>query len=175
VTFTFAVSSTIGTPGGSVTLSSGNVPVATAPLVDGQAVFSLSSLNAGTHLLAAQYAGAGGFAASDSPTMTHSVARATTATVLRSSANPSRTGQAVTFTATVNPVAPGGGVPTGSVEFLRDGVVLGTRPVVNGMAQWTTSALTAGKHVIHARYTGTSNYTASTSVAFQQSVKGGGK
>jgi hypothetical protein len=158
-----------------LTLLSGNVPVATAPLVDGQAIFSLSSLDAGTHLLAAHYAGAGGFAGSSSPTVTHSVARASTASVLRSSANPSRTGQAVTFTATVNPVAPGGGVPTGSVEFLRNGVVLAALPLINGSAQWTTTALTVGKHVIHARYTGTSNYTASTSVALQQSVKGGGK
>jgi hypothetical protein len=75
----------------------------------------------------------------------------------------------------VRAVAPGSGQPTGSVEFLRAGVVLAAVPLANGTAQLTVSTLTAGKHAIQARYVGTANYLASASAVLQQSVKGGGK
>ena len=43
-----------------------------------------------------------------------------------SSANPSLPGSNVTFTATLNAVAPGAGVPSGSVRFLADGSAIGS-------------------------------------------------
>ena len=122
-----------------------------------------------------RYSGGGGFAASSSPGVAHTVNAASTTTNLTSSVNPSRSAQAVIFTATVSPVAPGSGMPSGSVEFLRSGVVVGTVPLTSGTAQLTIDTLTPGKHAIQARYLGTGNYQPSASAVLQQSVKGGGK
>src|ERR1043166_2260859 len=52
--------------------------------------------------------------------------RASTTTTLTSSPNPSTVGQAVTLTATVRPVAPATGVPTGTVAFKDGGAPIGT-------------------------------------------------
>jgi hypothetical protein len=175
VRFTMEVSSGAGFPSGTVTLLRGDVPIATGQLVNGQATVDVSSLNAGTHPLSVWYPGAGGFAPSSSPMIAHSVGRAGTTTLLTSSVNPSRSGQAITFTATVNTVAPGAGAATGSVEFLRAGVVLATIPLANGTAQLTTSTLSVGKHAIEARYPGSTNFGPSVSAVLQQTVKGAGK
>ena len=175
VGFTVTVSSTLGAPSGTVTLLRGDVVLATATLTNGQVSFNLSSLSVGSHPLSAQYAGSGGFAASSSPFISHTVNRASTATLLTSSLNPSKSGQAVTFTAIVNPVAPGAGTVIGSVEFLRGGVVIATVPLSSGSALLTTSALAVGKHSIQARYVATTNWAASASPVLQQTVKGGGK
>jgi hypothetical protein len=82
-----------------------------------------------------------------------------TTTAVTSSADPSLLNQAVTFTATVSPVAPGAGQPTGTVQFQVDGANVGS-PVtlVNGQAAWTTSSLSAGSHTITAAYSGDSNF-----------------
>jgi hypothetical protein len=91
-------------------------------------------------------------------------------TTLASSANPSITGQSVTFTATVAAVAPIVGVPTGTVQFKVDGVNAGG-PValVNGQASFTSSALAQGVRSITANYSGSVDFLAS-SAALQQSV-----
>ncbi len=173
--FTIVVSSGAGVPGGTVTLLSGGVPVATAPLANGQATVGIASLDAAIHAMSAQYSASGGFAASESTALTHTVNAASTTTTLTSSANPSRGGQAVTFTATVSAVAPGAGAPAGSVDFVRDGVVIATVPVTGGGAQLTIATLSSGKHSMQARYAGTNNHLGSVSAVLQQTVKGGGK
>ncbi len=91
-----------------------------------------------------------------------------TTTSLASSLNPSGYGQGVIFTATVTS---GGGIPTGSVQFYADGLPLGS-PVTlaGGIATATTSALSVGSHPITATYSGSANYTASTSAFFTQIV-----
>jgi hypothetical protein len=167
------VSSGIGTPNGKVTLFDAAVPIATAALVNGQATFSVASLNAGSHSLSVQYSGDGGFAPSTSSAVTQLVLSASTTTQLTSSVNPSRTGEAVVFTAVVSPVSPGGGVPTGPVEFIRAGAVIATAPLNNGTALVTISSLPVGKHQFQARYVGSPNHAGSTSVLLQQTVKGG--
>jgi hypothetical protein len=73
------------------------------------------------------------------------------------------------------PVAPGAGAPGGSVEFLRNGVGMGTVPLTGGTAQLTLDTLPVGKHSIQVRYVGTSNHGSSASITVQQTVKGGGK
>src|SRR5262249_17917524 len=78
-------------------------------------------------------------------------------TALTSSANPSATGQAVTFTAIVT--APGfSGTATGTVTFTIDGHAQPpvTLSVVGGNheAQFTTSTLAAGQHSVSASYSG---------------------
>ena len=99
------------------------------------------------------------------------VAKASTATAVSSSANPSTSGQNVTFTATVTSSA---GVPTGTVQFVIDGSNFGG-PVTlsNGTAQTSTSSLTAAgsPHSVSATYSGDSNFLGSSgSLAGGQTV-----
>jgi hypothetical protein len=82
----------------------------------------------------------------------------TTATLSRSTAN---AGQPVTFTARILPVAPGAGLPTGSVTFVIDGVVRGTVGLVNGIAKLTLpNGLSVGTHNIRVVYSGDANFLA---------------
>jgi VCBS repeat-containing protein len=97
-----------------------------------------------------------------------------TTTTVTSSSNPSLALKPVTFTARVVAVAPGVGVPTGSVTFKRGSTVIAT-VVLNssGVATFTTSSLFAGTHLITAVYAGNGNFTGSTSPALSQVVKRG--
>ena len=92
-----------------------------------------------------------------------------TTTAIASSANPSTLGQSVTFTATVSPVGTGP-TPTGSVSFKNGSVVVGTVPLVGGMAKFTISGLSLYGHSIAAIYTGSSTYAAS-GIGFTQEVQ----
>jgi hypothetical protein len=170
---TVVVSSGIGTPNGNVTVLDAAVPVATAALVNAQVTFSLASWSAGSHSLSVQYSGDSGFAPSTSPAVTQSVLTARTTIELTSSVNPSRTGEAIVLSAAVRPVAPGGGVPMGSVEFIRGGTIIATAPLNSGTALFTISSLPVGKHQLQARYVGSPDHAASASVVLQQTVKGG--
>ncbi len=86
---------------------------------------------------------------------------ASTTTVVTSSLNPSNYGNSVTFTANVTS---GSGTPTGTVQFTNNGSNLGSAVALNGsgIAQYSTSALTAGTHTITGVYSGDSNYATST-------------
>ena len=78
----------------------------------------------------------------------------------------------MTFTATVAPVSPGAGTPTGTVTFKDGTTVLGTGTLdASGRATFTTSSLGVGNHSITAVYGGNTNYKASTSAALTQTVK----
>ncbi|MBI4886845.1 MAG: Ig-like domain repeat protein, partial [Acidobacteria bacterium] len=93
-----------------------------------------------------------------------------TATAVTSSLNPSKFGQSVTFTATVSPVTPAIGTPSGTVIF-KDGVTtLGTATLSGGTATYTTSALVAAGHSMTAVYSGDTSFTTSTSPALMQVV-----
>jgi hypothetical protein len=71
-----------------------------------------------------------------------------TSTSITSSANPSVSGQSVTFTATVSPSA-----ATGTVAFMDGSVVLGMASISGGVATYSTSSLGVGSHSITASYT----------------------
>ena len=80
-----------------------------------------------------------------------------TTTTLVSSANPAALGQAVTFTATVS--SSGGPPPNGELVTFRNGnTVLGTAPLVSGVASFTIGSLPLGPQGISARYPGDSEY-----------------
>jgi Ca2+-binding RTX toxin-like protein len=181
VTFTATVSITApgaGTPTGTVQFQDGNnvVDTETLQLVNGQyqASYQTSSLSVGTHTLTASYSGDGNFTGSTSSAVNQAVNPAATTTALTSSANPSVYGQSVTLTATVQVSAPGGGTPTGVVNFYDGNTLLGSGSlaVVNGnnQAAYTTSALSVATHSITATYQGDTNFTTSTSGAVSQVV-----
>jgi autotransporter-associated beta strand protein len=95
----------------------------------------------------------------------------TTTTVVTSSANPSVFGQPITFTATVTPMAPATGTPTGLVTFEDGTVMLGTGILVNGVATFTTTTpLSLGGHSITAVYGGDNTFATSTSTPLTQTV-----
>jgi hypothetical protein len=88
-----------------------------------------------------------------------------------SSLNPSVAGQAVTFTATVSPVSPGSGTPTGTATFMDGSTTLGTAALGGGIASFTTSALAVGTHSIKVVYSGDANFKTSTSAVLSQVVQ----
>ena len=94
---------------------------------------------------------------------------ATTTTTLISSLATPLTGQAVTFTATVQPI--GLGTATGSVTFYSGAVALGTVSLSSGSAQLTTAALPDGTSSISAVYSSDPNFTASSSNVLPQLVE----
>jgi Bacterial Ig-like domain (group 3)/MBG domain (YGX type) len=87
---------------------------------------------------------------------------ADTTAAVTSSQNPAVFGQSVTFTATVAPVAPGTGTPSGTVTFLDGGSPIGTGTLNGGVATFTTSVLAVGNHTITTSYVGEGSFNGST-------------
>ncbi|NUQ27843.1 MAG: hypothetical protein HOQ35_04940, partial [Acidobacteriaceae bacterium] len=68
--------------------------------------------------------------------------------------NPINTGQQVTFTATLSPFSDGNQMANGTISFSEGSTILGTGTLNNGVAQFTTSSLSAGSHSIIAQFPG---------------------
>ena len=166
VTYTATVSpvpdgGTVAFTDGAVTIGGcGAVPVDTST---GTAVCQATYASSGSHSITAGYSGDVLFEPSTSAPLSQTVGQASTATTVTSSANPSVSGQSVTFVATVSPVSPGAGSPTGTVTFSDGGTLLGTEGLNgSGTATFTTSTLAAGGHQITAAYGGDANFAASS-------------
>ena len=129
VTFTATVKAVApgsGTPTGTVSFLDGSTTLGTGTLSGGTATFSISTLAVAAHSITVVYGGDTNFLTSTSGILTQTVKQAATTSSVSSSANPSVSGQAVTFTATIAPVSPGSGTPTGTVTFDDGSTVLGT-------------------------------------------------
>ena len=170
VTFTATVTSTGGTPTGTVTFKDGTTTVGTGTLTSGKATFSTSALAVGPHSITAVYGGSIDYNTSTSAVLTETVNKAASSTTVISSHNPSVFDQSVTFTATVAAVAPGSGTPTGTVTFKSGATVLGTGTLTSGKATFSTSALAVGPHSITAVYGGSIDYNTSTSAVLTETV-----
>ncbi len=120
----------------------------------------------GTYSLTAHYSGDAKYAASVSNAIDVTTTPVPPTVTVTSSANPSSTGQSVTFTATIAGLAPGGG---GTVTFSNGSTTLGTATVSNGSASYTTSFSSAGDQTITAAYGGDAN-DAPASGSISQSV-----
>jgi len=136
-------------PTGTVTFFDGSTFLGTISLnSSGKATFKTSGLALGSHTITVSYDGDSNFFASatTTPPLTQTVNQAATKTTVISSANPSRFGQPVTFTATVKAVAPGSGVPTGTVTFYDGTTPLGTAQLYgSGQATISISTLSVGR------------------------------
>ncbi len=137
-------------------------------VVNGQAALTRSFGEAGTHGLTAEFVGTGGYSNSASTPTQLTVTDAdfgTTTTVLEPIT--ATTGTPVNLSATVMPIPSGG-----DVEFLVDGVSVGTAPVGTGdgvaILPHTFSAV--GTANVVAKFTGTAGFTASTSGGFDVTV-----
>ena len=177
VTFTATVAPVppaTGTPTGTVQFSvNGTATGAPVALASGVAAFKISSLAASNnrYTITAAYSGDANFGASNGQLPTtgtgngQMVNKANTATTVASSKNPSNPGDAVVFSATVTPQAPGAGVATGTVQLKIDGTNSGSAVTLTaGAASFPATALnTTGTHVITVAYANLDgNYNTST-------------
>jgi autotransporter-associated beta strand protein len=177
VTLTATVTGTrlsAGIPAGSVTFRDGTTVLGTANLdQDGRAILSTGTLAGGKRTLTAVYnppPNNPSFLSSTSEPVTVTVNQATASVSVHSSLLPAPPGAAVTFTATVSPVAPATLTPTGTVVFRVDGVAQPAVPLSNGRGAFSTSFQTEGNHVITATYSGDNSYAGSTSGPLNQKV-----
>ena len=92
-------------------------------------------------------------------------------TVIISQSNPSVAGDSVTFLAVVSP-RNGTGQPGGTVTFKDGSTALGTVTIdQNGLASFTSTALSAGNHEVTSFYSGDSEFAPSASPPITQTVR----
>ena len=153
---------------GSVTFLDGSTTVGTATLSSNSAQISTSSLSVSSHSITAVYSGATDFASSTSAVLAQTINPISTTTAVSSSVNPAIAGQAVTFTATIQPGA--GNSATGTVTFMDGSTTLGTATAASNSAQLSVSTLGVGTHSITAVYSGSATFAGSTSSALTETV-----
>jgi hypothetical protein len=168
LTFTSSVSPSSAT--GSVVFFDGTIPLSgSVPLVGGTASFTTAALSGGNHTITAQYSGDANFNGATSTVLLQSVAKAATAVELDlvrdEIAVPA--GTPLQFVAAITP-----GTATGTVLFLdADTAISDPAPVNNGFASFTTASLAVGTHYITARYNGSADFNAATSMSLKVKVK----
>jgi Big-like domain-containing protein len=160
-----------GTPEGSVTFLNGLTTLATVPLNDGKAVFTLNALALGTMTISASYGGSSGFTGSASASITETVVPVTTVTTVSPSVNPGFLGQFVTISATVRSSSPGATAPSGTVTFKLGKKTLGTGTLSGGTAALKTKKLALGSNKITVVYSGNADFMASTSGTLKEIIK----
>jgi hypothetical protein len=172
VTFTATITHTATpVPTGTVTFKSGTTVLATVAVgATGTAKYSTSALAVATHSITAVYSGDSNYISSTSAPLSEVVDKAATSTTVVSSLNPSISGDTVTFTATVTPIAPGAGSPAGTVTFKDGSTTLGTGTLSSKKATFAISTLAVGTHSITAVYGGGTNFATSTSAVLSQKV-----
>jgi sugar lactone lactonase YvrE len=154
-----------GAPTGNVNFLDGTTVIGQAVLSPaGVAVFTTSSLAPGMHSLTAFYLGDRNNSTSTTAAVSQQIQQVTQISVA-SSVNPALTLQRPTLTATVRTVT--GAFSTGNVLFLDGTTVLGTSPLVGGVATLVPNAFSAATHSITATYTGDSSNLQSVSAALQ--------
>lgn len=159
---TATVTATDGlTPTGNVTFTVDGVAQTPVALNgSGVATLSVPGLSTANHSVSASYAGTASFTPSNSAlAFGHSVNRASTTTTVTSSTASAPVGSPITLTANVASVAPGAGIPQGSVIFSVDGFDRATVALdANGRAQTTVNAAIPNTHVVRARYLQSQDY-----------------
>lgn len=171
ITFTATVTG-VGAPSGTITFMDGTITLGSSNLsASGVATFTGSSLAVGGHSITASYSGDAKDLASVSSVLSETVNKAATNLGLVSSSPTSSAGQSVMFTATLSVIAPGAGMPSGTIEFMIDGSSLASIfPISGGMASFSDASLSAGSHTITAIYSGDLNFDASTSSGLTHTV-----
>jgi YVTN family beta-propeller protein len=179
VTFTATITGSSGTPTGTVDIRDGGttipgcggLAVASRSPTSSDASCTVTTLAAGSHSITAVYSGDSRYAAATSGTLPQSVTMSSPTFFLGTTANPSRAGSPVTFTAVVSGDV---GAATGTVDFLDGNVVIpGCSNLVlqSATANCTTAQLAVGSHSIAAAYSGDDRYVAATSPELDQVVQ----
>ena len=180
VTYTATVSPTspgAGTPTGAVTFSGGAGQLCAKSLNQAnpdQATCTTTYSGPGSDSVTASYATDGNFSSSTSGAVAETISKAQTTTAISSNPSSPVVGQDVTYTATVAPVAPGAGIPSGTVTFTGAGGTLCT-PTLNQSAPDTASCDTTytstAADTVTAKYAGNADFVTSTSPVLDESVK----
>ena len=150
---------------GTVQFNDGAQSLGFATIANGTATLATSALSAGVHPLQAVYSGDGNTNGGASNILPQTV-KTVTAMTIASNRNPANSGQPVTFTAAVSPVA-----ATGPVMFFDGATLLTTTNLTNGVATFSTKNLAKGIHLIRAAYGGNANYGASDSPTITQTIR----
>ena len=177
VTFTATVTSSGGTPSGTVTFKNGGATLGTGTLSAGQATFGTSSLSVGTHTITAEYAGATDFATSTSvprdqvvnssgPAIQVSVGYYDThhPHVLQSTPDPWKGSANVVFSGTPDSSSGGWDTAAVKIENLTGAPIAGVQVSVdigsNTYSLWGTNTIPTGQSLILAQ-TGYENFDGS--------------
>jgi hypothetical protein len=158
-----------GTPTGTVSFYDGPMFLGSAPLSNGVANFKTTALSVGPNSITVVYGGDNNFQGTSAP-LALTVNLDPTTTKLTSSSASAAHGKPVTLTASVLPVAPGSGAPTGTVSFWDGSALLGTVNLSGGVAQLTWSFSVVGRHKIKAVYNGDADFLVSTSAVLIQTI-----
>jgi large repetitive protein len=179
VTFTATVTANVpgsGTPAGNVAFKNGAATMGgcgSVALSAGVATCTTAALSVGVHSVTGVYNGSASYLTSTSAVLTETVNLGSTTTMVTSSADPTVSGQSVTYSATVAVVAPAVGAPTGRVNFEDGGVTIagcGSKALASGTAACSTTYSIAGTHTITAIYSGDPSFATSTSPSLTQTV-----
>ena len=177
ITFTATVNAQspgAGTPTGTVTFTGAAGDLCTT-MVDGlgQATCTTRYPSAGSDTVTATYNGDSNFASSSSAGKHVAVGAAGTSLTLGADATNVLVGQTVTFTATLNVNAPGGGTPTGTVTVSGNSGVLCVASLDDSTPDEASCSTTYTGHTtdtVTATYAGSSDYGASTSNSITEHV-----
>jgi hypothetical protein len=158
---TATVTSTDGTPTGSITFTDNGATLTTKSLLSGATSLAYTGQTTGTHTLTATYVPTGSFSAS-SASCSEVVTALPTTSVLTVSPTTSTYGSPVTLTATVSPTTPPGpSTPTGTVIFFNGGTVIGSGTLANGVVTVILNILPGGTDNVTCTYNGSSIYATS--------------
>jgi len=158
------LSSNAGAAQGSITYSLDGGSKVAVPLSNGNAQFTLTTPNVGTHAVILAYAQQTNYAAAPSRTETFTVTPAPVIVSLTPSSWYATAGTSLTFQAAVFSWSAGAPNATGAVSFYDGNKLLSTKPVnTSGQASYTTATLAAGIHIITATYAGGTNYGSGSS------------
>jgi hypothetical protein len=125
-------------------------------------MFETTDLTVGHHVIQAVYSGDSNYNESSSETaVTVAVVPATTSTTLSATTTP----QGTTLTARVAVTSPGNPPINGTVSFYEGSVLLGTAPVIDGVAQLNAGTLPAGTIDFTSVFSGGGTSSASTSTS----------
>jgi hypothetical protein len=172
-TVTSIVGGTVPLPSGSVTFvdTTTSTTLGSPTLTGDSASVTVSTLGVGNHVITATFNPTTGSGYGESSaTIPQLVTNSDTNTTLTATPNPANQGNLVTMTATVAPVLPGTGNPTGTVTFFNGGTSLGTGTVSGGVATLSTSTLPVGADSLTAVYSGDTNFNTSTSAPLTETV-----
>lgn len=155
---------------GTVLFKDGTTTIGTANIsASGTGSLSISSLSTGTHMLTATYEGSSDYNPSVSTPVRLVITGIPTSIGLSASPNPASVGQNIVLTATtISSVA--GQVPTGTVTFADQSGILGTAPLSDGVASFSTTALSVGTHQIVATLNPSGAFASSTSATVAVAV-----
>ena len=135
----------------------------------GSATFTVNNLAVGTHTITASYGGDANFSKGSSNPEIQIVNRASTATTLTTSMNPTTNASTVILVAAVKSQS---GLPTGRVSFFDGTTQLGSGQLDDkGTATLTVAGLSIGSRGLGATYAGDNNFLNSQSSTLSELIK----